>query len=263
VVLEAGLGGEYDATAVFSNILTLVTPIDIDHCDFLGDSIEDIATTKLNAIQSSAIIATQTQLEVYQVSQKLMIHRHINIFRSQQFFSDEELQMIVRFLSQNHFPSFLKTNLALALAAVKFLGFEVEMENLNNIELFGRCQKIASNITIDVGHNALAATALLEVFKERKIHLIFNSFADKDYAKTLEILKPAIQVIEIIPILNERIEKKEHLIKVIEKLNIPYKDFETLDNSQEYLVFGSFSVVEAFLKEYGKTQKSKISDKST
>ena len=31
VVLEAGLGGEYDATAVFPKVLTLVTPIDFDH----------------------------------------------------------------------------------------------------------------------------------------------------------------------------------------------------------------------------------------
>ncbi len=263
VVLEAGLGGEYDATAVFSNILTLVTPIDIDHCDFLGDSIEEIATTKLNAIQSSAIVATQKHPEVYQVSQKLMIHRSIDIFRTEQFFSDEELDMIAQFLTQHHFPSFLKTNLALALGAVKFLGFEVEMENLNGIELFGRCQKIASNVTIDVGHNALAASALVELFKEKKVHLVFNSFADKDYAKTLEILKPAIKIIEILPILNERIEKKEHLIKVIEELGIPYKDFEKIEDSPEYLVFGSFSVVEAFLKQYGKTQKSKISDQST
>jgi dihydrofolate synthase/folylpolyglutamate synthase len=263
IVLEAGLGGEYDATAVFSNILTLVTPIDIDHCDFLGDSIEEIAMTKLNAIQSSAIIATQKHMEVYQVSQKLMINRTVNIFRTQQFFTLEELDMIALFLRQYHFPSFLKVNLALALAAIKFLGFEMEMENLHGIELFGRCQKIAPNVTIDVGHNALAANAMLDVFKEKKIHLVFNSFADKDYEETLKILQPAIKIIEILPILNERIEKKEYLIKVIEKLGIPYKDFEELDSAHEYLVFGSFSVVEAFLKQYGKTQKSKISDKST
>ena len=263
VVLEAGLGGEHDATSVFANILTLVTPIDIDHCDFLGNSIDAIANTKLAAIQKSAILATQKHPEVYQASQKLRIRKDIDIFRTEQFFTQEELLMIASFLKAKHFPSFLENNLALALGAVKFLGFSLEMENLEGIALFGRCEKIASNITIDVGHNALAAMALADVFKDKKIHLIFNSFSDKDYAQTLEILKPAIQIIEILPILNERIEKKEHLIKVIEELGIPYKDFERLDDSQEYLVFGSFSVVEAFLKQYGKTKKSKISDKST
>jgi dihydrofolate synthase/folylpolyglutamate synthase len=59
VILEAGLGGEYDATSVFDNVLTLVTPIDIDHEAFLGDTIEAIAQTKLNAIKKTAIVAKQ------------------------------------------------------------------------------------------------------------------------------------------------------------------------------------------------------------
>ena len=81
IVLEAGLGGEYDATAVFSNILTLVTPIDMDHMDFLGDSLADIAKTKLNAIQKSAILSSQKHQEVFDVAQLLVLKKSINIFR--------------------------------------------------------------------------------------------------------------------------------------------------------------------------------------
>ncbi len=259
VVLEAGLGGEYDATAVFKNILTLVTPIDMDHQDFLGTSIEAITQTKLNAIQKIAILATQPHSTVYGVAQRMVISKGIDIFRSDQFFSQEELADIASFLIQNGFPLFLKTNLALALSAIKFLGFSLSLDFMKDVVLFGRCQKISPNVTIDVGHNALAARALVKNFQNKELHLIFNTFADKDYEKTLTILKPAIKVIEIIPILNERIEKKENLIKVIEKLNIPYKDFKKLDDSAAYLVFGSFSVVEAFLKAYAKTTKSEIS----
>jgi len=256
IVLEAGLGGEYDATAVFSNILTLVTIIDFDHMDFLGSSIKEITKTKLNAIQNSAILARQKHSEVYEVAEEISLRKKVAIFESEQFFKKDELADIFHFLAERKLPEFLNVNLTLALAAVKFLGFTVELDNLKNIVLFGRCQKIADNITIDVGHNALAASALLSVFKEKKIVLVFNSFGDKDYEKTLSILKPAIQCIEIIPILNERIEKKENLIKVIEKLDIPYKVFKEIDESKEYLVFGSFTVVEAFLKHYGQTEKS-------
>jgi dihydrofolate synthase/folylpolyglutamate synthase len=258
IVLEAGLGGEYDATAVFSNILTLVTTIDLDHRDFLGESVKEIAETKLAAIQKVAILATQKHEEVYSVAARLSIQKRIDIFRSVQFFTEDESIMIEMFLKQKGFAAFLSTNLMLALAAVKFLGFSVEMENLEDIVLFGRCQKIDKHVTIDVGHNALAAEALLSVFKEQKVTLIFNTFKDKAYEETLTILKPAIQNIEIIPILNERIEKKENLIKVIEKLNIPYSTFKEIEEEKEYLVFGSFSVVEAFLKQYAKTRESKI-----
>ena len=258
VVLEAGLGGEYDATAVFQNILTLVTPIDMDHCDFLGDSLKEIAQTKLNAIQKSAISVKQQHEEVDVVIKSLISSKNLDIFDSKQFFNEDEIIMIEAFLKDKKFPLFLSENLTLALACVKFLGFSVDFDNLNDITLFGRCQKIAPNITIDVGHNALAASALVQAFKSEKFHLVYNTFADKDYAKTLEILKPSIKIIEILPILNERIEKKENLIKVIEKLKIPYKDYEEIDDTENYLIFGSFSVVETFLKQYAKTRKQDI-----
>ncbi len=258
VVLEAGLGGEHDATAVFDNILTLVTPIDFDHMDFLGESIEDIATTKLNAIQKAAILATQKHQAVYTVAKKQAKSKGVDIFKSRQFHSDKEIEAMRALLKSLSLPLFFENNLMLAMAAVKFLGLDVKLENMKDVVLFGRAQKIADNIMIDVGHNALAASALCLALKGKKINLVFNTFADKDYEKTLTILQSAIKKIEIIPILNERIEKKENLIKVIEKLQIPYGDFTEIDEKEEYLVFGSFSVVEAFLKLYAKTEKSEF-----
>jgi dihydrofolate synthase/folylpolyglutamate synthase len=77
IVLEAGLGGEHDATAVFDKTLTLVTPIDFDHESFLGTTIDDIAQTKLNAIQNDAIIAKQKYKAVYNVADKLVELKNI------------------------------------------------------------------------------------------------------------------------------------------------------------------------------------------
>jgi len=68
VILEAGLGGEYDATSVFERDTSLVTTIDIDHQSFLGNTIEEIATTKLNSIKSKAIIGKQIHPEVMQIA---------------------------------------------------------------------------------------------------------------------------------------------------------------------------------------------------
>ena len=258
VVLEAGLGGEYDATAVFDNLLTLLTPVAKDHCDFLGDSIEEIVTTKVKATKKALILANQSDLRVYEIAKNVLAEKEIVPLKSASFFSKEEAIMIASFLKSNHFPTFLETNLTLALSAVKYLGLDVDMAHLEGIRLFGRFEKISENIILDVGHNPLAAQALLKALQGREVHLIFNSFADKEYQETLAILKPAIKIIEIIPILNERIEKKENLVKVIEELGIPYKDFTKIEDTPLYLVFGSFSVAEAFLKFYEKTKESKI-----
>ncbi|MCW8837910.1 MAG: bifunctional folylpolyglutamate synthase/dihydrofolate synthase, partial [Thiovulaceae bacterium] len=86
VVLEAGLGGEYDATAVFKKELTLVTPIDLDHQAFLGSEIKSISQTKLNAIQNNAIISKQKHQEVYDVASSI----NKNIIRIEEFLKDED-----------------------------------------------------------------------------------------------------------------------------------------------------------------------------
>ncbi|MEA2092136.1 MAG: bifunctional folylpolyglutamate synthase/dihydrofolate synthase, partial [Campylobacterota bacterium] len=95
VVMEAGLGGEHDATAVFDKLLTLVTPIAYDHEAFLGNSIKEIATTKLNAIQKSAILATQKEMEVYVVAELLSASKSLNIKRiSEMLDAEDELKII-------------------------------------------------------------------------------------------------------------------------------------------------------------------------
>ena len=113
-------------------------------------------------------------------------------------------------------------------------------------------KKLKKNITIDVGHNPLAASVIKDVFtkKDKKVSLIYNCFSDKDYQKVLSILKPIINEILIIKVLDNRIVDKNDLLDMCSRLNIEVKDFKNLSEDKEYLVFGSFSVVEEFLKNY-------------
>ncbi|MBT8348202.1 MAG: bifunctional folylpolyglutamate synthase/dihydrofolate synthase, partial [Sulfurovum sp.] len=64
MVLEAGLGGEFDATNVCDKVLSIITPIGIDHQAFLGESIEEIAGTKIRSIQTQVLLAPQVYDEV-------------------------------------------------------------------------------------------------------------------------------------------------------------------------------------------------------
>ncbi len=63
VILEAGLGWEFDATNVFDKILSIITPIGLDHQAFLGDSIELIASTKINSVKNDCVLAKQYEKE--------------------------------------------------------------------------------------------------------------------------------------------------------------------------------------------------------
>ncbi len=61
VVLEVGMGGEWDATNVATGQVAVFTPIDMDHAAFLGDTIAQIARTKAGIIKPGAIVVTAAQ----------------------------------------------------------------------------------------------------------------------------------------------------------------------------------------------------------
>jgi dihydrofolate synthase/folylpolyglutamate synthase len=68
----------------------------------------------------------------------------------------------------------------------------------------------------------------------------------------LALLKPIIDSVEIIEVNEARIVERTLLESVLEELDIPYRSFDEINNKQEYLVFGSFSVAETFLKRMNK-----------
>jgi len=245
IVLEAGLGGEYDATAVFDKLFTLVTPISLDHQSFLGDTLEDIARTKLRSITTFALFAPQKD-EVLEVAKSLGIEYEL----SSKLFSKEQLFEIESFLRKNNFASYLSQNLTLAMSAVKKLNLKYDLSLMEGITLKGRFQKVAKNIIVDVGHNQLAAKAIKSELKDKKVILIYNTYKDKDFKQILSILKENIQKVLIIDIDNERVVDKQSLTKVLKELDIDYEEFDIkkLNEDSDYLVFGSFLVVEKFLK---------------
>ncbi len=251
VVLEAGLGGEHDATAVFPKVLTLVTPIDIDHEAFLGSTIQEIALTKLNAIQNSAIIATQKHKAVYDVAKKKSdADSSLDIKKIQEVLDAKDIQDISLIAKRLSLAGYLEQNLSLSIAALKFFNLSYNINIFNNSKLFGRLSQYKKNIIIDVGHNLLAAHSIVAALSGNKYILIYNSYQDKDYKQILSVLKPIINYVEIIDIDDERRTSIESLQNVLIDLKIKYSKFNNIDMSKNYLVFGSFSVAESFLREY-------------
>ena len=107
-----------------------------------------------------------------------------------------------------------------------------------------------------MGHNPLAAEVIKKEFENKKVTLIYNSYADKDYVEVLKILKPIIKKLIIIELDDKRVVKKDDLLKVITQLNIPNEETIKIEEDEEYLVFGSFLVVEKFLSLIGFYEKS-------
>ena len=249
VVLEAGLGGEFDATNVFEKQLSVVTPIGFDHESFLGSTLEKIATTKLRSVTNNLVLAKQYEKEVYELAHDRVEQIGSNLYLAQSFLSDKFYKELESWINQKEYPPFFKDNFSTAFCAFELLGYVADIELLDGLKLYGRCQKIADNIIVDVGHNPMAAMALLSYFREKKVILVYNSYNDKEYRVILDILKPIVEEVQILKIDNEREVQISSLEKVLSSLDIKYSYFKKTKSDKEYLVFGSFSVVERFLKE--------------
>ncbi len=253
LVLEAGLGGEFDSTNALEKTLSVFTPIDYDHKEFLGDSLESIATTKLKAMGPLNIIAPQQEL-VLNIAQKIAKEKHAQLIVVQNEISKEVMDYIERY----HLAHFLAMNLEVALKAFETLlpcNKQEVLKNLKPLNLIGRCELLSPNILIDVGHNPHSAKALKEEIKRvfnTPIILIYNCYQDKDAFLVLEILKPVVKKVLILELHNERIIQLEKLKGILETLGLEHALFEDVEENENYLVYGSFLVANAFYKRYQK-----------
>ena len=251
VVLEAGLGGEFDATNVFDKTLSLFTPIDMDHQSFLGEDIASIAGTKLRSMQSAAILGRQVHSEVEKIYYEIAEERGCKAQDIDDVLSLLEQEEIHKIGSEKGLAAYLQENLLLALSALKYLGFDADADRLAASPLFGRLSKIRENILLDVGHNVLAAEAIAKALQGQKFTLVYNSYRDKDYKKIIKTLKPILNEVELIAVDDVRIEQEAHLREVIKAQGLNVTEFATIEEDKNYLVFGSFSVAEAFLAYIG------------
>jgi len=255
IVLEAGLGGEFDATNVCSKALSVITPIGLDHQDFLGETIRKIATTKMNSVEKEFVLALQSEAEVYEVAKEIAIKKDAKLHNVQNFKKEhlEEYLKVQTLTEALGWSEYLFENTLTALCALKNLDLFYNIEDLQKVKLFGRFYQLLPNVIIDVGHNLLAAKAITKALEKRglkkKIVLVYNALNDKDYVSILKEFKPYVKRVEIINIETVRAVETERLAKGLDALNITHEFFKKINENEQYLVFGSFYVIESFLNK--------------
>ncbi|UEB45633.1 bifunctional folylpolyglutamate synthase/dihydrofolate synthase [Campylobacter gracilis] len=252
-VIEAGMGGEFDATSSFGRTLSLFTPIGTDHLGMLGQNLEQIAHTKLITMDKEAILSDEMSEVPLRIAQQIAEQKGTHLRFATELLSKSEQAQIAEFCAHNNLPKFQISNLALALAAMKFLNLKFEISQLPPLNLRGRMEVLAPNLRVDVGHNELAAQQvareITEIYGGKKIVLIYNAFADKDVAAVLRTLAPVVERVEIFNYeVADREMAAEAITRALDALKIPHSPFRgELRADEEYLVFGSFHLVENFI----------------
>lgn len=252
-VIEAGMGGEFDATSSFGRTLSLFTPIGTDHLGMLGQNLEQIAHTKLITMDKEAILSDEMSEVPLRIARQIAEQKGTHLRFAAELLNKSEQAQIAEFCARNNLPKFQISNLALALAAMKFLNLKFEISQLPPLNLRGRMEALAPNLRVDVGHNELAAQQvareITEIYGGKKIVLIYNAFADKDVAAVLRTLAPVVERVEIFNYeVADREMAAEAITRALDALKIPHSPFRgELRADEEYLVFGSFHLVENFI----------------
>ncbi|WP_213454081.1 bifunctional folylpolyglutamate synthase/dihydrofolate synthase [Rhizomonospora bruguierae] len=221
-VVEVGLGGAEDATNVLHAGVCVLTPIGLDHTEWLGDRISDIATAKAGIIHKGATVVTAAQEEE---AARPILERcaevgatiareggEFGVLRRAVAVGGQvlTLQGLGGVYDEVLLPlhgAHQAQNAAVALAAVEaFLGAgatrtldpEVVREGFARVSSPGRLERVrnAPTILLDAAHNpqgmAATITAIQEEFSFRRVVAVLAMFADKDVRAVLELLEPAV-----------------------------------------------------------------------
>lgn len=190
-VLETGLGGRLDATNVCVPELCVITRIGLDHCDWLGDTVEKIASEKAGIIKPHVPVVLGENLpEVRAVVEARAREVGAPFFYAPDVASAADVP--------RDFPlggTFNRENAVTALAALKVLG-KGDASGFADVVWPGRFQRV-ENFIIDGAHNPPAAHALAEALRELNLSeplaLIAGFCGDKDVGDVLSILAPFVK----------------------------------------------------------------------
>ena len=187
-IIEVGLGGRYDATNVIKHpICSIITTIDFDHTERLGNTIEKIATEKAGIIKENCPVIVH--------SSNLGLNTIKKYCKNNQLSVVNDLNLYIQDMSLKGYHQ--QQNLSLVIEALKFIDsnikFVVVQNALKEVKHFGRFQYFSDKkVLIDGAHNPNGISALrknLDIyFKNDKKRFVFGCLKNKDYKKMIEIL---------------------------------------------------------------------------
>ena len=232
-ILETGLGGRLDATNVCNPSLAVITRIGLDHCDWLGDSVEKIAAEKAGIIKKGMpVVLGRNAPEVVSVVKARAKEMDAPFYYAPEIAEESEIPADFSLAG-----SFNRENAVTALAALKVLfsgtvpgcekgtvpSFMGTLPGFASVVWPGRFERVGRFI-VDGAHNPPAARALVEALgtlASRKYVLIAGFCGDKDVEETLRILKPHVSRAIAVRTNNPRSLSPEELSAKMESCGIP------------------------------------------
>ena len=239
IILETGLGGRLDATNAVQSNVAVITPIALDHEQWLGDSLEKIANEKAGIIKAQTPVVSGPQLPE---AERVIRGRATECEAPLQFVTETYDKSPIALRGEHQ-----KLNAAIAIAAIKALkldrlkrsslagqGIDIDSaigRGLATVDWPGRFQCWDKRTVIDGAHNPAAARILTQSWREtfgtERATLILAILADKDLRGICEALAPIADLVLLPKIRSERAADPSELAKVLVDLGCKSETFSS------------------------------------
>lgn len=279
VLLEVGLGGRLDAVNIIDADVAILSSVDLDHQDWLGNTRSEIAQEKLGVARAGKpLVVGETNLPdgFYKMVENIGAEP---LYKGKDFRVDddgpagqfsvslrtnEDTLLIPHITHHNLLPA----NIALALQALVSAGFALDPQNscdaLASLTLAGRQQKIKFknlNLLLDVAHNPAAARVLASNMPAVKgtTFAVASVLSDKDWTGIVAELGVSIDIWLLGKITdNHRAMEPQTLSEVVYNAGLKGSCFDSVELAfneaihlacpdDQIIVFGSFHTVSSVL----------------
>ena len=249
-VMEVGLGGLHDSTNVIDSEIAVITNVAMDHMDYLGNSIAEIAREKAGIIKKNSRVvlgdltsvaldicqakAKEMQSEVYHLDEDFFFREKQSNLRGQQFdwqmkavsYDDVAISLIGKHQLKN-------ASLAIAVANLLGVG-EMDIRKglaatkwLCRLEIVRKpsAEKNSPMVIIDGAHNSHGMKALAGALKDlgiEKVHAVLGMLADKEREVALGLILPFCEVAVITKPPVARAGNWQYLGEICKTYGVPY-----------------------------------------
>lgn len=247
VVLETGLGGRFDATNVIkSNLCSIITHIDLDHTERLGNTKSKIAFEKAGIIKPNCPVFTSEGYE--EIKDKA---DEVNSLFVMVAPFEDTTNLSLKGTCQ-------QANLSLALAAVRQLFPQISeasiQNSLKNVKHPCRFQLCKDDLIVDGSHNPNGIMALREsldlYYPNKKRCFVFGCLRNKDYKKMMEVLFSRGDEIYFYHFNNKNSCTIEELQEACEFPSKEFKSFDELPKDSLKIICGSFYMLNEIVPEH-------------
>ncbi|MBI3713701.1 MAG: bifunctional tetrahydrofolate synthase/dihydrofolate synthase [Burkholderiales bacterium] len=251
VILEVGLGGRLDAVNVIDADVAIVTSVDIDHVDYLGDTREKIGWEKAGIFRTGKVaICSDPHAPQSLIDYAVEIGADLRLFGRDFNYNGDKQQWNFAGREQRRnalaYPSLRGANQLLnasaVLAALESLRLQLPVgaqevrTGLVMVELPGRFQVMPGRPTVvlDVAHNPHAAAALAQNLDNMGFHAytyaVFGSMLDKDIAGVIAHLRDKVDHWCVCDLPLPRAASAAHLAQEVVKAGVVLDQDHSLQN---------------------------------